>query len=261
MKYEVARPSRSLLLLFHAYLYWYVGRHFRALRAANAQRIPAEIHQAPQRVVVVLNHPSWWDPLTCMLLSRSLCRHGDHYAPMDATELRRYRLFLRMGLFPVEPASSRGAMQFLRAGAAILSRPNSVLWVTPQGSFTDIRQRPPALRSGVASLILRSQPVTLLPLALEYVYWNERLPEILANWGEPVLFKVPGDELGTIQSTIVSALATAQDELASLAAARDPLAFTTLLSGGRGMRSIYGLRLRTRGRKPASDSARETRTR
>ncbi len=261
MKHEVARPSRSLLFLFHAYLYWYVGRHFRALRVANAARIPAEIHRNPQRVVVVLNHPSWWDPLTCMLLSRSLCQHADHYAPMDANELRRYRIFSQMGLFPVEPSSSRGAVQFLRAGAAILSRPRSVLWVTPQGSFTDIRQRPPALRSGVASLILRSQPVTLLPLALEYVYWNERLPEILANWGEPIHFKMSEDDIDTIQSTIVSALTTAQDELALLAAARDPRPFTTLLSGGRGIGSIYGLWVRPHSRQPASDAASETRPR
>jgi 1-acyl-sn-glycerol-3-phosphate acyltransferase len=253
MKHGFARPSRTLLSLFHVYLFWYVGRHFRALRAANAARIPETIRKHPERTIVVLNHPSWWDPLTCMLLSRSLSPRADHYAPMDAGELRRYKFFSRLGLFPVEPATPRGAVQFLRAGGTILSTPNSVLWVTPQGSFTDIRQRPPVLRSGVASLIARSQPVTLLPLALEYVYWNERLPEILANWGEPVQFSTTGEDTATIHATIVTALAAAQEELAGLAATRDPAAFTTLLSGRRGMGSIYSLRLR-RASRPGKHS-------
>ncbi len=255
MKQEFARPSRLLLYLFRAYLYWYVGRHFRALRAANTTRIPEEIHQQPARTIVILNHPSWWDPLTCMLLSRSLSARADHYAPMDASELRRYRFFTRLGLFPVEPLSPRGAVQFLRAGSAILSAPNSILWVTPQGSFTDVRQRPPALRSGVASLIAHSQPVTLLPLALEYVHWNERLPEILANWGEPVRFAAANEDAAAIHARIVAALAATQDELARLASARDAGAFTTVLSGKRGMSSIYSLRLRTRRNRPAKHTA------
>jgi 1-acyl-sn-glycerol-3-phosphate acyltransferase len=250
MKAEVTRPSRPLLLAFHAYLHWYVRRHFRALRAAHTARIPAAVTQSPQRVIVVLNHPSWWDPLTCMLLSRTLSLRADHYAPMDAAELQRYRFFTRLGLFPVEPSTPRGAAQFLRAGSIILARPNSVLWVTPQGSFTDVRQRPPALRSGVASLIARSQPVTLLPLALEYIYWNERLPEILANWGKPVQFADATTDTAAIQAKIVASLAAAQDELALLSSARDPQTFDTLLSGKSGLGSIYGLRMRLRRSTP-----------
>ena len=92
--------------------------------------------------------------------------------------------------------------------------------------------------------------LTLLPLALEYIYWNERLPEILANWGKPVQFADATTDTAAIQAKIVASLAAAKDELALLSSARDPQTFDTLLSGKSGLGSIYGLRMRLRRSTP-----------
>ena len=120
-------PSRGVLLAFNFYLRWYIGRHFRALRLAHGDRFPATTGP----LIVYANHASWWDPLAFIVLSRYFQPSASHYAPMDAAALAHYGIFRKLGLFPVEPGTPRGAVQFLRTAQEITSTPNSILWVTP----------------------------------------------------------------------------------------------------------------------------------
>lgn len=234
------RPSRALLRFFDLYLYLFVRRHFHALRLAGAQHWP----QQTRPLVVCLNHPSWWDPLTSILLSRYLQRAADHYAPMDALAFSRYGVLRKLGLFPVEQGTARGAAQFLRASSHLFADPNAVLWVTPQGGFTDVRTRPTVFRAGLDALLRRVPRVTVLPLALEYTFWDERLPEALALLGEPLVFSggrlVGGSNLRAPGAEVAAALERTQDALAALGAARDPAPFTSVLAGAAGISGIYG---------------------
>ncbi len=245
-------PSRALLRFFDTYLHFFVRRHFHALRLAGAQHWP----QARQPLIVCLNHPSWWDPLIAIQLSRCFAPGLDHYAPMDALAFNRYGILRRLGLFPVEQGTRRGAAQFLHAAADILANPDAVLWLTPQGSFTDVRTRPLIFRGGLDALLRTTPHATVLPLALEYTFWDERLPEALALLGEPLTFT--GERAGAGQQ-VASALTQAQDALARLSARRDPALFTSVLTGAAGTGGIYGAwqsaRARLHGRRFASEHA------
>ena len=229
-------PSRRMLALFAAYLHWYIGRHFHAMRLANGDRFPT----ATGPLIVYANHPSWWDPLSLILLSRHFLPDACHYGPMDAAALKHYGMFRKLGMFPVESGTPRGAAQFLRAAREIFSTPNSVLWVTPEGRFTDMRTRPAVFRPGLAALVARTGACTLVPLALEYTFWDERLPEILISCGEAI--KVPDGQLHTAEEwseQLAAGLAAAQDELVALSKLRDPALFTTILSGRVGVGAVY----------------------
>ena len=252
------RPSRPMLAWFSLYLRWYVPRHFHALRLAHAARF-LDGADSGKPVIVALNHPSWWDPLTCILVSRYLLPRHDHYAPMDASEVERYRILAHMGLFPVDKGSPRGAAQFLRAGQQILSRPQSLLWVTPQGDFTDARQRPVVFRPGLSALVARLPQATVIPLAIEYTYWNERLPEILVNAGAPVQIHGVSDA-DAIDTQLTTALANAQDELAALAHERDTSLFDTILEGASGAGNLYALWQRLRATSKPRIYSREPRS-
>lgn len=262
------RPSRALLRFFDLYLYLFVRRHFHALRLAGAHHWPS----STRPLIVCLNHPSWWDPLTSILLSRYLQREGDHYAPMDALAFSRYGVLRKLGLFPVEQGTARGGAQFLRAAAHLFADRNAVLWVTPQGHFTDVRTRPMVFRAGLDALLRRTPQATVLPLALEYTFWDERLPEALALLGEPLVFQ-HGHLSGVQQNRtpdctpdripdrspgehVAAALEHTQNALAALGAARDPAPFTSVLAGAAGISGIYGgwqrLHAWTRGRRFAS---------
>ncbi len=167
------------------------------------------------------------------MLSRRLAPERRHYAPMDARAFTRYQVLRKIGLFPVEQGTARGAVQFLRAAEGVFRDPDAVLWVTPQGTFTDARARPAGFRPGLAALLRRMPRVTVLPIALEYTFWEERLPEALALLGEPVLFERGLDlEMG---------MEAAQDELAGLAQRRDPAPFVSALAGRSGTAGVYEL--------------------
>ena len=153
-------------------------------------------------------------------------------------------------MFPVAMHSSRGAAQFLRIGAAVLDS-GHILAVTPQGHFTDVRARPVQLRPGLAALLHRraaqGSATTVVPMALEYTFWDQRQPEALVNCGEPLRFgeaNAAGNGSASTQEAmhevLEQAMTRTQDELAALSLRRDPREFATLLEGRRGSAGFYG---------------------
>lgn len=208
--------SEFLFRWFRRYAAWYVRRHFHSVRVSGDRRLPA----GP--VIVVMNHPSWWDPMIGLLLT-GLFPERTPFAPMDAVALEKYRLFRRLGFFGVERGTRAGAREFLRQSRAILQRPDAMLWVTAQGEFTDARVRPIRLKPGIEHL----GPVPILPLALEYAYWHESRPEVLIRFGPPC------------RDNITGALQKTADHLAADSVARNEAAFETILGGTAGVGGMY----------------------
>jgi 1-acyl-sn-glycerol-3-phosphate acyltransferase len=243
---SVKKPSAALLRFFAVYLSRYMPRHFHALRLAHRERWPS----GSRPLLVCVNHPSWWDPMVCLQLSFFLERAAEHYAPIDAAALEHYGLLRGIGLFPVEQGSLRGTKQFLRSAFEIFARPGAVLWMTPQGGFVDVRVRPTVFRSGLDALLRRMEQVTVLPLALEYTFWDERLPEALGMLGEPMVFDrgvLQGSPAATTAGDAVAAsLVQTQDALAAFSLRRDPSDFTAIFAGRQGTGGVYGVWQRIR---------------
>lgn len=238
--HSALRVARSpfLVKLFTRYCRGYLRRNFHALRLSRAGR-PLDERGGP--LVVVLNHPSWWDPLVCLLLAE-LMPQRQAYGPMDAAALRKYRFFERLGFFGVEAGTRQGGQAFLRTAIAILGQAGSALWITGQGQFTDPRERPTRLRPGVGHLVRRLENATVLPLALEYPFWQERFPEALARFGEPLYVARGRDRTADEWMTAIEAsLQATQDALADEAKLRDPTRFDTLIGGKAGVGGIYDL--------------------
>ncbi len=241
-----ARLPRRSDLLYRSYRSWvhgYLRKHFHAVRLSRGTRpdVPPDLP-----LIVVLNHPSWWDPLIGAMLAGLLPEHA-HYAPMEANALRRYSLFSKLGFYGVDQGTPRGAAAFLRATTAILSRPRSAVWITAQGRFTDPRVRPTLLRPGVGHIARRLDEGLILTLALEYVFWEERLPEALCRFGEPIVIgKDRSLRVSEWAERIQASLTSAQDALRDAALGRDPTVFETLLLGKVAIGGIYdrGRRLR-----------------
>lgn len=218
----------------------YLAKRFHALRVL-ANSLPQV--EAEEPLVVYLNHPSWYDPLVGICLADSYFAKHQHYAPIDAAALAKYRFLSRLGFYPLQRESRRGAVEFLRVSEALLAQGNTAIWMTPQGEFCDVRQRPPKFRPGLAHLTERMPHVTLLPLALEYVFWTESKAEILAAFGEPL--SCDHTELSRTtpqtQTLLEARLVEVQDRLAAAAQRREPAEFTTLLHGSAGVGGVYDL--------------------
>lgn len=231
-------PTKSpwRVRMFTRYFRRWMGKSFHAVRVSKAGKPPA-LDGRP--LVVVLNHPAWWDPLFGMVLAE-LFGDYQHYVPIDAAALKQYRLFEPLGFFGVEVGTPAGALAFLKTSKAILSHPKHGLWVTAQGKFTDPRVRPVELRQGVGHLARRLDDTVILPLAIEYPFWQERYPEALAHFGEPI--EVHRGRDGSVEEwmgRIEAGLTRALDDLATAAQSQDAGRFETLVGGSVGIGGVY----------------------
>ena len=218
----------------------YFRRHFRSVQAQHAGRL--RDFNGP--LIVYGNHSSWWDPMLIVLLGELLLPGRRHYAPIDARALEQYPILRKLGIFPVEMSSPRGAAQFLRTAEAIL-REGGVLWLTPQGRFADPRETPLAFKPGLGALALRMPGVPLIPLAVEYTFWDERLPETLLHFAPPVAL-TPENSTEEATHKLEAELAAAMGALREAAMLRDASAFSTLFTGARGTGGAYAVIRRIR---------------
>jgi 1-acyl-sn-glycerol-3-phosphate acyltransferase len=232
--------SPGLLRVFSAYSRWYVSRAIHSIRISRAGSIP-DAGGLP--LVIYANHASWWDPLIGLALQNALFANRRSFAPIDLAALNKYRFFARLGFFGVEQNSPRGAKHFIRTAKVILNQPNSILWLTPQGRFADVRERPVHFKAGLGHLPRHIKRAAFVPLAIEYSHWEERLPEALCRFG-PV--DIIGREAGSIDDVACTRhferqLATTQDALATEVQRRRKDDFEVILHGRSGVGFVYDL--------------------
>jgi len=235
----IALRDARLLRFFHLVFARFFRRHMGALRVPP-WGMPAAVE--PGRPLIVLaNHPSWWDGVAFMLLPTHFFPDRPFFIPMDAAALGKYRFMRRLGVFGIEPGP-RGAVAFLRTARAVLEAPGAMLWMNAPGRFQDVRDRPVGIAPGVVRLPELAPDAAVLPLALEYALWTERRPEMLAAFGTPI----PAAELLALdrdarEARIRAALTETMDRLAEDAVTRDPLRFEIVSQGRAGMGGIYDL--------------------
>jgi len=237
----IAARSAFLVALFCRYVRRDMRRKFHALRLAHADPLALP----PDRPAIVYsNHPSWWDPAVFFVLHQRCFPARAGYGPMDADALERYAVFRRLGVFGVEPGA-RGAARFLEVATRVLEHPANVLWITAEGAFTDVRKRPVRLRPGIAHLARRLPGVMLVPLALEYTFWNESKPEALVRFGRPMAADA-GLSVTDWTHRLEAALTEAMDALAAATMMRDPALFEGLTRSTVGVGGPYDLWRRLR---------------
>lgn len=233
------------MAFFHAVFRRSFRESMGALRVPLWGMPPDPLPEAP--LVIVVNHPSWWDGMGPMLIVQSLLNGRHVYTPMDAAALERYGFMKRLGVFGVDGESARGAVTFLRTAAQVLKTPGHLLWVHAAGRFHDVRERPVPFTPGIIRLAEVAPQAVFLPLALEYVFWNEKRPEALAAFGTPIAAATLA-ALGRVERAEVLRLAleSTMDRLAASAITRDAQAFKTVIRGKEGVGGIYQLWHRTR---------------
>lgn len=229
------RQSAWLFRWFQRYSRKYAAKHFHAVRLSKGSfSVPKS---AGEPLIFVMNHPSWWDLITAFVLSNDLPDY-QHYAPIESSMLGKYGFFSRLGLFGID-ASPRGAAVFIRTVKTIFSKPGRALWITAQGHFVDPRKRPLDLRPGVGAVACRLDSGWVIPVAIEYPFWDERTPEMLIRFGEPLSLCDQTLDARQWTAKIEARLAETMDRLAEDAVTRDPNRFDDMLKGNVGVGGVY----------------------
>jgi chlorobactene lauroyltransferase len=166
---------------------WAFERYVRRLTGRSFAGVHWTTEGEPARwdrsipTLFVANHTSWWDGFVAYLTTGALGL--GFQVLMEARELARYRLFLRVGALPVRREHPRRAYADLEAAAAYL-RPGVGLWVFPQGARRPPHERPERCERGAAHLALGfGAPLRLCPVAFRYAFVGEQLPEAFALVG------------------------------------------------------------------------------
>jgi len=208
-------------------------------------------HQGP--AIALGNHPGWWDPMVAVLLTREFLPERPMLAAMDRTELERFGILRRLGIFGIEPDdpnSLPAQIEFLAGRFA--QRPRAVFWITPQGRFTDVRE-PVRLRPGAAAVAARLDPSPrVVALAMDYCFWNDRKPELCMR-----VCRVPAEPRSGVKCstsdwmrTMTREMQSNQDALTELALRRNPKDWVAVVDSRahQSTNPVYDLWLRLRGR-------------
>ena len=193
-------------------------------------------------LIVYVNHPSWWDPLVAHYLNRVLFPDRQFYAPIDGDALQQYRVFAKLGFYGVQSNTRRGAGDFLTISRNILAARNTALWLTPEGRFADARDHSAEMMPGLSHLCSALQQCAILPIAIEYVFWDERLPVCLVRQGQPIYADACTVQTKTQWNDLLQQrLRETQTELSQQAIARSSKPFDDLLLGKQGAGGVYDL--------------------
>jgi len=225
---------------FHGFLRPFLKRHFHAIAIERRSRCESSLDESGP-LIVYGNHPSWWDPLIAHFLNRTLFPDRQFYAPIDADALEQYRVFGKLGFYGVRMNTASGAAAFLKQSTAILETGGDTsIWMTPEGRFADVRDHSAELMPGLAHLCKRMSAGNVIPLAIEYVHWDERLPVCLASMGAPITI-ADHRELDKAQwrELLTSRLRETQSGLSQLAMARSSEPFDNLIRGHAGAGRVY----------------------
>jgi len=244
-------------------------RSFTAVRIERDSRAEFEaLHRAERGVMLLINHPAWWDPIVLTLLRRQFFHGRPTMAPMDAAELRRFRIFTRLGVFGIDPDDPRSARALLaETDRRWMEAPRTLLFLTPQGRFTDPRE-PLVLRPGAALVAARHADMAVGVVAVEYPFWSAKKPEVLLR-----VRRVPVPRTQSTNSTPspqaaqsapsarawLESMSAAMEEngraLAAASITREERAFETIIDGTKPT-GPYALWLRLTGRGAEIESHR-----
>ncbi len=246
------KPARWFVAWFREESRRRLRKAFHQVRLTRVSTANLEVLQDGP-IVTFANHSSWWDPLIAMVLASRFFSERIGYTPIDAEMLEKYGIFRRLGFFGVDRSSRAAtARQFLRLSQAVLEQPGTMLWLTPQGRFADVRERPVQFERGVAHLAKRVPTAQFVPLAIEYPFWEESRPEVLLHLGTPMSID-PELTVTELEQALAASLESTQDHLAVLSMRGAAEEFESVVEGSFGGGGIYEawrrFRLMTSGRK------------
>lgn len=231
----VPRPNPLMVKWFQWYSRRHLRKHFHGLRVCGEEHLQ---HLPARPVVLCVNHASWWDPIVAAVLAAHYLPSREHFAPIEEEALAKYAFFRRLGFFGVQRNSRPGSVQFLLVSQALLARRHTALWITVQGKFADVRERPFVAARGLSHLALRSE-FLIVPVAIEYSFWEERTPEILVQIGE--VLDTSRSPIPDWQSHIEQTMTGLLDNLSGYSIARRTDNFRNILNGETGTGGIYDL--------------------
>lgn len=199
-------------------------------------------------LLVIANHPSWWDGYVALLLSRHYRMR--RYLMMDAAQLNRYGFFAWAGCFGVARTDARDVVRTVAYAADLLRQHQPTwLWLFPQADITPPQARPLSVHGGAAHILRRAtaggNTVGVLPVAWQLVFRGEQHPEVAALVGDVIAVTATrAANVLAMTACLAESLTTVMDQLEGDIARGDLTAYRTILHGRAGINDRFDRLLR-----------------
>jgi len=201
--------------VFKHYAMWLYRRRFDAVYY-KGDYSPGSLDST----VWYLNHYTWWDALTPLLLNELLHRQKLR-AIMDEVQVRKYPFFRKLGAFSVDRTNPRKAVHSLRYAADSLTQECVGLYMFPQGSIRPELERPIKFESGLAWLYQSCPSVDFVPIATTMNTRYSERPRLFIRSGSPI--KRSTNDRDQLTAALCEALEALMDDLHRTAEEEHPL--------------------------------------
>lgn len=177
-----AQESRWFIFVFDLYMRWLFRRRFENVW------VDQNYHPGPDtKTIYYLNHTSWWDGLIPLLLNRKLFRQNAR-AMMEDKQMREYGLFKRIGAFSVNLENPRSAVRSLRYAVESMKRPNSCLFIYPEGKIVPFSTEKPDFKKGLGWIVNQCPEVDVVPVGIYISTATSDKPELFLKIGKALEF-------------------------------------------------------------------------
>jgi 1-acyl-sn-glycerol-3-phosphate acyltransferase len=113
---------------------------------------------------------------------------------MEEKQLRKLRLFRKVGVFSVVREKPRDALKSIAYAADILrEKTNRAVWIFPQGEILPNDIRPLGFYNGLTKIIEKVGICNVLPVAMRFEFLGDFKPDIFVKIGEPEVFNNDGN--------------------------------------------------------------------
>jgi len=163
----------------HALIRRSVRRAFHSVLVAGAE----ETSQQPGPLLLCPNHSNWWDGFLCLHLM-ALLPERRIALMQEQQHLDRYAFFRYAGVFGIDLETTRSAVGGLRTALDLLDRPETALWMFPQGELLPARA-PIVAQPGVSYLAAKRE-ISPVPVGIRYDWTAESRPTVLVRFGSPL---------------------------------------------------------------------------
>ncbi len=184
-KFSPAKTSPFWLGVANFFFYRMLESRFYAFRYKGAENFHNRDLESP--VIMYAPHSNWWDGI----VGYTICnRIFNKEIRIMVEELNRFPLLRRAGAFNVNKKSPQASMNAIKYASDILKDSNNILYIFPQGIIKPPNFRPIEFQSGLAYIaskaVKKYGKVTLMPIAVNYMFLRDNRPEVLIEFGKPI---------------------------------------------------------------------------
>lgn len=155
-------------------------------RRFDERHIDIRYSPTPDRkTIYYMNHHSWWDGMIPLFLNHNYFRQQAR-GMMEGKQLRKYSFFRKIGVFSIDLDDRRSILQSLRYAVESMERPNSSLYIFPQGKIEPFTTDQFEFKKGLGWLAKKVPEADLVPIGIYIHTMHSDKPQLHITVGNAI---------------------------------------------------------------------------